>query len=49
MGGIFFDINFDYPYLSGAVIMFVGFLMSLLWVFQGAKEATDLELRSAVE
>ncbi|MDY6932230.1 MAG: MFS transporter [Halobacteriota archaeon] len=30
--GIFFDINFDYPYLSGAVIMFIGFLISLLFI-----------------
>ncbi|MCC7451572.1 MAG: MFS transporter [Anaerolineae bacterium] len=27
--GIVFDLNFDYPYLSGAVILFVGFLVSL--------------------
>jgi DHA1 family multidrug resistance protein-like MFS transporter len=27
--GIAFDLNFDYPYLSGSAILFVGFLISL--------------------
>ncbi len=27
--GIVFDLNFDYPYLSGAAILFMGFLVSL--------------------
>lgn len=27
--GFVFDLNFDYPYLSGAAILFVGFLISL--------------------
>ena len=30
--GFVFDINFNYPYLSGAAILFVGFLISLVWV-----------------
>ena len=30
--GVVFDVNFDYPFLSGAVVMFVGFLISLVWV-----------------
>ena len=30
--GFAFDLYFDYPYLSGAAIMFVGFLKSLAWV-----------------
>lgn len=29
--GYVFDINFDYPYMSGAVILFLGFLISLKW------------------
>ena len=33
--GFIFDVNIDYPYLSGAVIMFAGFLISLVWVSQG--------------
>ena len=30
--GIVFDINMSYPYLSGAVILFLGFLLSLFKV-----------------
>jgi DHA1 family multidrug resistance protein-like MFS transporter len=33
--GFIFDVNLNYPYLSGAAIMFVGFLISLAWVSQG--------------
>ena len=32
--GLIFDINVNYPYLSGSVFMFVGFLISLVWVTQ---------------
>ena len=32
--GFIFDVNVNYPYLSGAAIMFVGFLVSLVWVSQ---------------
>lgn len=32
--GFIFDVNVNYPYLSGAVIMFIGFLASLVWVAQ---------------
>jgi DHA1 family multidrug resistance protein-like MFS transporter len=32
--GFAFDLNYNYPYLSGAVIMFVGFLAALAWVKQ---------------
>jgi len=32
--GFIFDVNVNYPYLSGAAIMFVGFLASLVWVSQ---------------
>jgi MFS transporter, DHA1 family, multidrug resistance protein len=30
--GFAFDLNFSLPYLSGAAIMFAGFLVSLVWV-----------------
>jgi DHA1 family multidrug resistance protein-like MFS transporter len=33
--GFIFGVNFDYPYLSGAAILFIGFLVSLVWVTQG--------------
>jgi DHA1 family multidrug resistance protein-like MFS transporter len=32
--GFAFDLNYSYPYLSGAVMMFAGFLFSLIWVKQ---------------
>jgi DHA1 family multidrug resistance protein-like MFS transporter len=32
--GFIFDVNVNYPYLSGAAIMFAGFLISLGWVSQ---------------
>lgn len=35
--GYVFDINFDYPYLSGALILFAGFLISLIWRIRGSK------------
>ncbi len=35
--GFAFDLNFNYPYLSGAAILFVGFLISLVWVTQETK------------
>jgi DHA1 family multidrug resistance protein-like MFS transporter len=35
--GFAFDMNFNYPYLSGAAILFIGFLISLAWISQGGK------------
>ena len=32
--GFIFDVNVNYPYLSGAAIMFIGFLFSLVWFSQ---------------
>jgi DHA1 family multidrug resistance protein-like MFS transporter len=32
--GFIFDVDLNYPYLSGAAIMFAGFLASLVWVRQ---------------
>jgi DHA1 family multidrug resistance protein-like MFS transporter len=34
--GFIFDVNVNYPYLSGAAIMFAGFLVSLVWVSQAS-------------
>ena len=33
--GTIFDVNVRYPYISGAAIMFVGFVISLIWISQG--------------
>jgi len=38
--GFIFDVNLSYPYLSGAVIMFVGFLVGLTWISQREDKAT---------
>ena len=35
--GFVFDVNVRYPYISGAAIMFVGFLVSLVWISQGGE------------
>jgi len=35
--GTVFDMNITYPYLSGAAIMLVGFLVSLVWIKQDVK------------
>jgi len=39
--GFAFDMNFNYPYLSGAAILFIGFLISLVWVTQSEKAAVN--------
>ena len=36
--GFAFDLNYKVPYLSGAAIMFVGFLASLVWVAQERRD-----------
>jgi DHA1 family multidrug resistance protein-like MFS transporter len=46
--GFIFDVDVRYPYLSGAGVMFVGFLISLVWVSQGGKEPAA-ELQSTAE
>jgi DHA1 family multidrug resistance protein-like MFS transporter len=45
--GFAFDLNFNLPYLSGAVIMFVGFLISLAWVTQERREASEAQLQTS--
>jgi DHA1 family multidrug resistance protein-like MFS transporter len=37
--GFAFDLNANLPYLSGAVIMLVGFVIGLFWVTQQRKPA----------
>ena len=45
--GFIFDFNVDYPYLSGSALMFVGFVVSLVWVSQGKREATSAGVQPA--
>jgi len=44
--GFIFDTNVNYPYLSGSVIMFIGFLISLVWIPQSRKEAASVGLQA---
>lgn len=44
-----FDVDVNYPYLNGSVIMRAGILISLVWVSQGGKEAIRTKLRPAVD
>jgi hypothetical protein len=30
--GFIFDVDVNYPYLSGMAIMLIGFLISLIWI-----------------
>jgi DHA1 family multidrug resistance protein-like MFS transporter len=47
--GFVFDIHVNYPYLSGVVIMFIGFLASMVWVSQVRKETTGAGLQPAAD
>jgi DHA1 family multidrug resistance protein-like MFS transporter len=47
--GFLFDADVSFPYASGAVILFVGFLISLAWVTQDRKGATSAGLQPAGE
>jgi len=47
--GFIFDVNVNYPYLSGAGVMFVGFLISLVWVSQAGSKTASERLRSTVD
>ena len=47
--GFVFDVNVNYPYLSGSVILFIGFLISLVWVSQSGKEITGAGLQPAAD
>jgi len=46
--GFFFDINLSTPYLSGAFIMLVRFLVSLIWLMKGPMgQPAEAELQPA--
>ena len=47
--GFVFDVNVNYPYLSGAAIMFIGFLISLARISQGGREAASAGLEPAAD
>jgi DHA1 family multidrug resistance protein-like MFS transporter len=45
--GFAFDLNYNFPYLSGALIMFVGFISSLAWVTQVSDKYVHPQASSA--
>jgi len=47
--GFIFDVNINYPYLSGTAIMLVGFLISLVWIRQHGTETTSAGLQPAAD
>ena len=47
--GFIFDVNTSYPYLSGAVIMLIGFLVSLVWVSQRGRRTAAERLQPAAD
>ena len=40
--GLVFDINYNYPYISGAMIMLIGFVVSLIWLAKEYTPATEI-------
>ncbi len=44
--GFIFDVNYDYPYLSGAAILFIGFFLSLLWVSQRGSSQPPIAIQT---
>ena len=47
--GFAFDLNYNLPYLSGAVIMFVGFLISLIYISPRQTESTGMGVSHLVD
>jgi DHA1 family multidrug resistance protein-like MFS transporter len=47
--GLVFDINVDYPYLSGSIIMFIGFLISLVWVTEVNQRSITEEMHAPLD
>lgn len=43
IAGIIFDINPNFPYLSGALILFIVFILSLLWIKDERTSSAELE------
>jgi len=41
--GLILDINLNLPYISGAVVMLLGFFASLLWLEEEKPQPTDVE------
>jgi DHA1 family multidrug resistance protein-like MFS transporter len=44
--GYVFDLNYDYPYISGSLILFLGFIISLAWRVRGVEAIPSTSERS---
>ena len=44
--GYVFDLNYDYPYISGSLILFLGFIISLAWRVRGVEVIPSTSERS---
>jgi len=42
--GLIFDINMQFPYISGALIMLIGFIISILWLSNATQVEPDTQL-----
>jgi len=47
--GYLFDQNLNFPYIGGAVVLFIGFLFSLVWVTQEPKQESGVSLAGLTE
>jgi DHA1 family multidrug resistance protein-like MFS transporter len=47
--GFAFDFNYHYPYISGAVIMFIGSLISLVWISQETAQVAGKGLQAPAD
>jgi DHA1 family multidrug resistance protein-like MFS transporter len=46
--GFAFDIDFNYPYLSGSLVLLIGFLISVVWVSEQGREGCGGEMPPVV-
>lgn len=47
--GFLFDQNLNFPYIGGALVMFIGFLFSLVWVTQEPNKESGVSLAGLTE
>lgn len=46
VGGVIFDINPHYPFIGGAVVIFIGFVISMIWVVNKGEHLTGVSLQT---
>jgi DHA1 family multidrug resistance protein-like MFS transporter len=47
--GFLFDMNLNYPYIGGALVMFIGFIFSLVWVTQEPKLGRNISMANLAD